>query len=692
LFEVRSAHNGHIAEYAAARYEPLSDLKKLIHEIHRRSLWQVVGIYLAASWGALQVVETLVESAGLPPWLPGMAIALLVVGLPVVLATAVVQEGVGSSAAPSVEDAAEGAGEAPLPSALFTWRNALVGGVAAAAVWGVVATVLLLRGGGAAVIEAAAGDSGDLPSIAVLPFENIAGEDNEYFTDGIHEDVITALYKAGGMKVIARTSVMGYREARPSIAQIAEELGVATILEGSVRREGDEVRVTAQLIDGRDEGHIWAESFDRNVADVFAIQGELAREIARQLRSTLAPMADSALDRRPTRSTEAYDLVLRSRTAISPARAAAILEDAVTIDPEYAEAWAALSERRSWSYQLFEDRSDENVDRARYAARRALDLEPDLPEGHLALGYYHYRCHRDYDAALSELARAEALRPGWARALGAEGYVARRAGQGALSLEKLSQAVDVDPQAVSPLRELVLGLTLARRFNEAEQALRRQRELAPLDPAGAFYGWVLALFRGADTEPSLAAIGALDPLVEAWLRVWIGDPSPVDMSRFGRERPVLDNFNFFVPVELMRAVTMFRRGDPGGARAPAEAAVKVLTRAIRADPRDVRAYESRAIAYAALGQREAALEDLDAMTSAAQGDALAEKNAVQSRMGTLALLGDIQGMVEGIEWLVTSEDTGWTVAGWERAVGNFAGFREDPEIVALFDRLRSDGY
>ena len=303
----------------------MNDVRRLIREIHRRSLWQVLGIYLAASWGVLQVVDTVVDTAGLPDWLPGLALILLLVGLPVVLATAIVQEGLGRTAAvdspaeetgpPSTYESPEAKRPSPIgsgrtePVVVFTWRNAMLGGVCAMALWGVAATGLLLRGGGAA-----AGDEGVPPSIAVLPFENMASEENQYFTDGIHEDIITALTKVGGLKVISRTSVLDFADPmnRPTIPEIAAQLGVVAILEGSVRREGEDVRVTAQLIDGRDEGHLWADTYDRGVGvGVFALQASLAREIANELGATLAPGAGEQLERIPTESVEAYDLYMR---------------------------------------------------------------------------------------------------------------------------------------------------------------------------------------------------------------------------------------------------------------------------------------------------------------------------------------------------------------------------------------------
>jgi len=268
----------------------MSRLRQLIGEVHRRSLWQVLLIYVGASWAVLQVVDTLAGALQLPDWLEPVAMVLLIVGLPIVLATAFVQEGGpgGDRAEPAVAtDSRQSDGGAV--GSLFTWRNAIAGGVLAFAAWGVVAAAWILFGDrpepavadvppGADVARAAT----ERPAIAVLPFQNMSGLDEDrFFTEGMHDEILTRLAKIGSLHVISRTSVLGYSSTATNIRQIAEELGVGYIGEGSVRRAENLVRITVQLIDARTDEHVWAETYDRELspAAIFDIQSDVAERI-----------------------------------------------------------------------------------------------------------------------------------------------------------------------------------------------------------------------------------------------------------------------------------------------------------------------------------------------------------------------------------------------------------------------------
>ncbi len=266
----------------------MSGLKRLINEIHRRSLWQVLAIYLLGAAVGYQLIEALVSGLGLPAWFPALAIVLFIVGLPIVLATAFTQEGL-SPAARQQDPTLLPEGGRPEDRGvqrLFTWRNAIFGGVLAFALWGVVATGWLFLGPG--VDGRSAGASAEVRrSIAVLPFVNMEGDENASFTKGIHEDILTHLSKIRDLTVISRTSVMLYAGSDKPSRRIAEELGVGTLLKGSVRRAGGQVRVVTQLIDAETDAHLWAETYDRELTaeNVFAIQTDVAQQIARALQA-----------------------------------------------------------------------------------------------------------------------------------------------------------------------------------------------------------------------------------------------------------------------------------------------------------------------------------------------------------------------------------------------------------------------
>ncbi len=303
---------------------PVRKWRRLIHEIHRRSLWQVLGIYVVGSWFVLQVVDANVGALKLPDWAHPIALILLIIGLPIVLATAFVQEGVGRRK-PARADEGLGLTEPPTRPAgvhrhLFTWRNAILGGVAAFALWGVVAAGWLVLGG-------------RLPSVAALPFANLSGDPQDaYFSDGIHDEILARLAKIAGLRVISRTSVLEYRDSPKNLRQVAEELGVGHILEGTVRKVGSRILVTAQLIDvERDEEHVWVEQYDRELTaeNLFEIQGDVAQKIAAALRTELSPEETERIAARPTEDLEAYEYYLRGNESWNRATDRADVEQAI---------------------------------------------------------------------------------------------------------------------------------------------------------------------------------------------------------------------------------------------------------------------------------------------------------------------------------------------------------------------------
>ncbi len=452
----------------------MNGLKRFVQEVHRRSLWQVLGIYLVGGWVVLQAVDTLAGALNLPDWASPLALFLLIVGLPMVLATAFVQEGmrgapedVPSDVAATdpaatdptgVDQPGEPTGGAPAPTAsgaekVFTWRNAISGGVLAFALWGVVATAVLLSGSRPTTGAADAASSADaLRSIAVLPFDNLSpDEENAYFADGIHEDVLTQLSKLGDLTVISRTSVLPYRETEMTLSQIADELGVGSILEGSVRRAGDNVRITAQLIDASTDEHLWADNFDRalTTANVFAIQSEIAQRIAEALAATLSPDEENRIARSPTADLEAYDFYLQARTTYQlyteegNDEAIRLYREALSRDPEYADAWAGLADAYAQRVQRF-GFPLAWADSAEALARRALQIEPELPQAYKALGL-----------AMSSQGR-------WQDDL--------RANQ---------RAIELDPNYSEAINNVAVALANTGRYDESLRYMKRAYQLEP---------------------------------------------------------------------------------------------------------------------------------------------------------------------------------------------------------------------
>lgn len=506
----------------------MPSLKKLIHEIHRRSLWQVLGIYLAGSWVALEVVDGLTETAALPEWLPSLALALLVIGLPIVLATAFVQEGVGLGEGGTSAAEVAGAPPAADPSGvalppdngpghrIFTWRNAMAGGVAAFAVWGLVAAGWLLIWSDArdGAPPAESSPSAELlaadttPTVAVLPFANLsADEENAYFADGIHEDVLTQLSKIGSLLVISRTSVLPYRETGKSLGEIGAELGATAVLEGSVRRSGSQVRVVAQLIDARSDAHLWSDTYDRELTgeNVFAIQSDVARRVADALRTTLTPEEETRLARLPTDDLGAYDFYLRGREAYGTYTAAAndealrLYREALRVDPEYALAWAGLGDayaQRVLRYGFGIDWADS----AAAAASRATELDPELAEGHKALGVALFAAGRLEDAVDAYL-RAVELNPSHYGAVNNMGVMQNRLGALDEALRWYKRAFRLSPNLLL-IRTNIAWVYL--NLGEREIARRWIADVQALDPTNESARWGEGMIALAEGRPAVA--------------------------------------------------------------------------------------------------------------------------------------------------------------------------------------------
>jgi len=337
-------------------------------------------------------------------------------------------------------------------------------------------------------------------SIAVLPFENLSGDpDNAYFAEGIQEEILTRLAGIADLKVISRTSAQRYQSKPRNLTEIAKQLGVANILEGSVQKVADHVRVNAQLINAQTDSHLWANTYDRKVTDVFEAESEIAKRIAESLQVRLSGREEQALAVKPTNNPDAYDtylhgLALEVRSAAATSnissyasnllgQAASFYERAVQIDPNFALAWARLSRKEALRYFA---RMDPNSAAMGDAAKRALDnaqrLEPNSPETLLALGYYQYRVLRDYGSAKTTFVRVSEVLPGSSEVRMALGGILAREGQWDQSVAYLEQALTLDPHNVELLMKAASTYANLRQFTAALKLYDRMLEITPTDP------------------------------------------------------------------------------------------------------------------------------------------------------------------------------------------------------------------
>jgi serine/threonine-protein kinase len=323
-------------------------------------------------------------------------------------------------------------------------------------------------------------------SIAVLPFENRSDDkENAYFADGIQDDVLTNLSKIGDLKVISRTSVMAYRGQVPNIREIGKALGVSTILEGSVRRIGNRVRVNVQLINAENDQHIWAEDYDRDLTDVFAIQTDLAKKIVGELQAKLSPAEQAQIERKPTENGEAYLAFVQAHNLQNAVEDIGKLKQseqlytrAIELDPKFALAIASYSCLESWILHTF-DSTRERRRKARALAEQALQLQPDLPEAHLAMGFSYYYGDNNYDAALKEFEIAQRGLPNEAEAYLAIGAIQRRQGKWAESTSNLEKAASLNPKVSWPLQNLAFNYQMLRNFDEANKTIDRGLKVDP---------------------------------------------------------------------------------------------------------------------------------------------------------------------------------------------------------------------
>jgi TolB-like protein/Tfp pilus assembly protein PilF len=323
-------------------------------------------------------------------------------------------------------------------------------------------------------------------SIAVLPFESLSDDkENGYFADGIQDDVLTNLSKISDLKVISRTSVMPYRGKGSNVREIGKALGVATLLEGSVRRIGNRVRVNVQLINTENDEHLWAEDYDRELTDVFAIQTDLARKIASELQAKLSPSEKAQFERKPTENGEAYlafvqahDLSCTFVDFEKLKQGEQLFERALDLDPTFALAVARYSQLESWIVHTFDPTSARRA-KARSLAERALQLQPDLPEAHLALGYSHYYGDNNYDAALKEFEIAQRGLPNESDAYLAIGAIKRRQGKWAESTANIEKAANLNPKDPWPLQNLAENHQMLRNFDAANKTIDRALALDP---------------------------------------------------------------------------------------------------------------------------------------------------------------------------------------------------------------------
>jgi TolB-like protein/Flp pilus assembly protein TadD len=470
-------------------------------------------------------------------------------------------------------------------------------------------------------------------SIAVLPFENLSTDkDNAFFADGVQDQILTDLAKVADLKVIGHTSVQQYKnDPEHNRSKIGEQLGVAYLLEGSVQRSERRLRIIAHLIDARSNAQLWAETYDRELADVFTIQSEIAQEIVHQLQATISPQEKALIEERPTKDLAAYDLYLQAKELVdsytnapdpkaSFLKAIRLLDEATVRDPGFVLAYCYAARAHDLLYFLDLDPTQARAVRGQVAAETALRLAPDSAEAHLTMADYYFRCQRDYHRAGKELALARPAMPNSIPFLTLSGYLHRREGRWEEGKRDFIRAVDLDPRNINASNLLADTYVLLRRFDEGIAVANRsiaagldlpithmRRELIRFAATGDPEILHRAL---AQAPPDLDVGGGETPvrILHALIRQ---DYTEAALTLAASPRDIFQevDFSFYYPRAWYEAIIARAAGDEERARAAFAVARKILEQRLTIKPSDARTIAVLAQIDAGLGQKEQAIAE-----------------------------------------------------------------------------------
>jgi TolB-like protein len=471
-------------------------------ELKRRNVYKVAIAYIVVGWALSQGIAQVLPVFDAPTWAIRLLVVLIIIGFPIALIFAwafeITPEGV--KRAEDVDLAA-----APREKS-HAWIYVVIIGV-------FVSIGLFFLGRYTAPQNIGLGQASK-KSIAVLPFENFSSDrENTFFADGVQDDILTALAKVADLKVISRTSVMSYAAGtQRNLREIAQALGVSHVVEGSVRRSDGKVRVSAQLIDARNDAHLWADTYDRDLSDVFATESDIAKMIVEQLRAKLSPSEKAAIEEQPTKDITAHDLYVRAKllnesSSFSARRleklveAAGLLDQAVARDPNFLLAHCLLANTHGIIYFYGLDHTPARVALAEAAVNAAARLRPDAGETHLARADVLYRCYLDYNRARPELALAQRALPNNAQVLALTSFIDRRQSRWQDAVRGLERALELDPRNWYYLQQVSLSYHFLRRYADEAAALDRVVGILPDDVISKVArAWVEMEWKG-DTKP-----------------------------------------------------------------------------------------------------------------------------------------------------------------------------------------------
>jgi TolB-like protein/Tfp pilus assembly protein PilF len=515
-------------------------------ELKRRRVYSVAVAYLVVTWLLIQVATQVFPFFNIPNWVVRLVVLLAIIGFPIAVvcswAFEITPEGIKLE-----EDV-----DRRITRTTGRKLTALVVIVAVLAAGVTVFRFQHLQQATKAAKQQPLAVAIESKSIAVLPFENLSEEKaNAYFAEGIQDEILVRLAKIADLKVISRTSTQHYKSAPENLREVGRELGVAHLLEGSVQRAANRVRVNAQLIDARTDAHLWAQTYDRDLADIFAIQSEIAKAIAEQLRAKLSPNEKKAIERPPTTDLAAFDLYSKAKSLLLKAnfsatydpdvrKAIELLDEAVKRDPSFFDAYCQLAYAHEYLYgQTGSDHTPARLAMAEAAVQAATRLRPDAAETHLARAQYLYYGLRDYAGALAQLEIARRGLPNDPRLVEVTGYILRRRGQLEEGLQNLQRAAELDPRNFDILQQIALSYQFVGRYADSIAAMDRALAIVPDSVETRDLRELFYFFWKADTRPPrqmIDAILAQEPsaiavAADTWFLCALADRDPAAAER-----------------------------------------------------------------------------------------------------------------------------------------------------------------
>jgi TolB-like protein/Flp pilus assembly protein TadD len=670
-------------------------------ELKRRNVYKVAVAYAVASWLLIQIATQVFPFFEIPNWAVRLVVLILIAGFPVALvfswAFEITPEGI------KRESEIEGDKSITRHTgrkivALTIGLGVIAAGLLAYQLWGPERSAATQKN---IPIES----STPIPekSIAVLPFENLSSDkENAYFAEGIQDEILTRLSKIAALKVISRTSTQKYKSAPDNLRVVGQQLGVANLLEGSVQKASNAVHINVQLIKAATDAHLWAESYDRELQNIFSVEGEVAGKIAEALDAKLSGAEEKALAVRPTSNVAAYDAYLHGRSIEATRfeisgeqQVAADYARAVQLDPNFALAWARLAIVRSFLYFNTIDRATNSPAVVKEAADRAMALQPELGEAWIAQGIYRYQVAHDFPGALEAYAEAGKRVPNSAEVFGEMAFVERRMGRWDDAVSHFRKAITLDPRNLQLLIFTGECLGYVRNFTEAEDYIDRALQIAPDAPR--------ALVAKVGT---LQAEGRLDEASKAAARIVVPNEGPAPLEIPAKATQLFYERRFDAAIAQLQSVkTPTKAGEPleewkevylpllgycqqlAGKPTDARATYSLAIQAIKPSPNAAVPIDHNllpcalALSYAGLGEKDKALAEAREAVIDFQDDAIDKPSAEIVLAQVEAQVGDVDGAIAALPHLL--EVPNGVTPGLLRLDPYWDPLRKDPRFQKL---------